>query len=269
MCSSLSRLYNLIIDMDGIIYHGDRLLPGAQKFFAWMRHRRIKFKLVTNNSSKTSSQYVEKLSELGIEVTADHILTSAEATALFLQRVSRRGARVYIIGETGLSESMRRRGFVLDESSPDYVVVGIDRAFSYEKMKKACLAIRRGARFVATNPDLLSPSEEGMVPGCGAILAAIEACTGVAPLIIGKPQEEMFKSAMEQMEAVKEETAILGDYLDTDIEGGRRAGIVAILILSGVSHREDLTDTRFQPDYIFDDLEQFMRAVEAATQDWR
>jgi len=238
---SLRDINAFIIDMDGVLYRGEAAIPGAAEFLALLREWGKKFLLLTNNSTRTPAQYVEKLARMGIKVSEDDIFTSAQATALYLRRVAPPGSRVYLIGMDGIREALLAEGFALaDGIDVDFVVVGMDTTVTYEKLKKATLAIRAGAEFIATNPDKTLPTEEGIVPGAGSILAAIETATDVKPTVIGKPQKPIFDIALKRLGSPPEETAVIGDRLETDILGGIQSGLKTILVLSGVTTREDL-----------------------------
>lgn len=249
-----------VIDMDGVLYVGQQRLPGARQFLSYLEEQDIPFILATNNSTLTPTQYVAKLGAMGIEVTEDRILTSGQATALYLSQVAPARARLYAIGEAGLISPLKEQGFHLTEEEVDYVVVGLDRQLTYEKLEIATLAIRAGATFIGTNPDTTLPTEQGLVPGTGATLAALEAATGASPLIIGKPEPILLRLAMEKMGLPSEGTAIIGDRLETDILGGREAGVITILVLTGISDREELTTSPHQPDFLFDSIGDFLDA---------
>jgi 4-nitrophenyl phosphatase len=255
------NIRHLIIDMDGVLYRGNTLLPDTPAFWAWLTGHGMGYQLLTNNSTRTPEQYVAKLAGMGIQVPAERILTSAQATALYLRRLAPEGARVYIIGGAGLTEAVLgstgaagRPLFVLDKVHPDYVVVGMDSGLTYEKLKIACLAIRAGARFIGSNPDRTFPSEDGIIPGCGAILAALQACTDVTPTVIGKPEPAIFELAMARLGAQPQTTAVLGDRLDTDVLGGHNAGLATILVLTGVATREEVAASPVQPDWLVENL---------------
>ena len=258
---TLSSLQTLLIDMDGVLYRGPYALPGACELFALIRRYGISYNLITNNSSRTTQQYLGKLRGFGIDVQPEHLLTTGQATAQYLQQVCPQGAPVHVIGEEGLVQPLLEAGFWLDSQSPGYVVVGLDMGFNYEKLKVATRAIYSGARLIASNPDVTFPTEEGILPGAGAFLAAIFACTGVNPLVIGKPETRTLEMAMSRLGATRESTAILGDRLETDILAGRRAGIGTIMVLTGISTRADLEVSEIQPDYVFDDLLGFIAAL--------
>ncbi|MCL5076229.1 MAG: HAD-IIA family hydrolase [Chloroflexi bacterium] len=266
MVARLSDLRALLIDLDGVIYRGRTLLPGAVEFFGFLKQNGLKFKLVTNNSTRTAAYYAALLSGMGIKIGSEAVFTAGQATAQYLQKAAPSGAAVYVIGEEGLVDPILEAGFRLSEERPQFVVVGLDREVNYRKMATACVAIRAGAKFVAANPDRTLPTPDGFVPGCGAILAAIEACTDVPPFVVGKPETQMLTLVMEQLGVMPEETAIIGDRLDTDILGGQRAGLTTILVLTGVTTPNDLVSSPIQPDHIFADLkalEQQLAAVRA------
>lgn len=259
---SLAGIRAVLFDLDGVVYLGSTPLPGAQDIFDWMEREKRPYILVTNNSTRTPSQYQERLRRMGIRVPAAAVYTSALATAEYLQKQHRRGTRVFRIGEDGLTAALEQAGFALVADQPEVVCVGLDQELTYAKLRTACLAIRAGAAFVATNPDRTLPTEAGLVPGCGAILAALQTCTDVAPVVIGKPSATMIDLAIERLGVTKSETAIIGDRLDTDIEAGAAAGITTVLILTGVHRLADVPRFPVAPDYVVDDLSQFKRALQ-------
>ena len=230
-------------------------MPGAPGFFSLLRELRIPFLLITNNSSRRADQFAERLAGMGIAVRPDEILTSAQATAEFLASTAPPGSRVYVIGEEGLRTSLEAHGFSLVDDQPaDYVVVGLDRGFNYQKLTTAIRAILDGARFVGPNPDTSLPLEDGISPGAGAFQAAITAATGVAPLIVGKPEPTMLSIGLRLLGCAPHEAAIVGDRLDTDIVGGQRAGLATILVLSGIATAEEAAASPIKPDYVLRDL---------------
>jgi 4-nitrophenyl phosphatase len=251
---TLASIKNLILDMDGVLYRGNQALPGAGEFIRMLQKKKIPFLLLTNNSTRTPAQYVAKLHGMGIEVAKDDILTSAQATALYLEQVVPSRAGVYVIGEEGLRAAMLEKGYRLVDEGADVVVVGLDRHLTYDKLKIATLAIRRGALFIGSNPDKSLPTEEGFYPGAGSLLATVEAATNVTPTVIGKPQTAIFDLALAKLGVGKEGTAIVGDRLETDILGGYRANLITILVTSGVTTRQDLDSSDIKPDFVFDDL---------------
>jgi 4-nitrophenyl phosphatase len=256
----LAKLLNILIDMDGVLYRGNIPLPGAVELIRWLQEEKVGFLFVTNNSTRTPRQYVQKLARLGISATEEQILTSALATRAYLEERSPAGTPAYVIGERGLQEAMFHDGrFVPEKGSPSYVVVGMDRQVTYEKLRLATLAIRGGALFIGTNPDRTFPSPEGIIPGCGTILAALEASTDERPTIIGKPERWVLEQGMRRLAADPATTAILGDRLETDILGGQRLGLITFMVLTGVHGREDIEASSFRPDFVFPDLVELRR----------
>jgi len=252
----LQSIKSLIIDLDGVLYRGDEAIEGAGEFIALLQREAVPFLLLTNNSTRTPGQYVAKLAQMGIAVEEGDILTSAQATALYLGRIAAPRARVYVIGEEGLWVALQEKGYTLADRGADFVVVGMDRQLTYEKLKMATLLIRGGAKFIGSNPDKTFPSEEGIIPGNGAILAALEAATGVAPLVVGKPEPAIFDLALARMGVDKEGAAVIGDRLDTDVLGGQRAGLITILVLSGAASRQELENSLVKPDLVFEGVRQ-------------
>jgi 4-nitrophenyl phosphatase len=254
----LNDIQALIIDMDGVLWLDNTPLPGLVPFFDFLDRRSIPFILATNNASKTAQQYIQKLAKFGVSIQAEHVLTSPLATATYLKQELEAGAKVYVVGQEGLQEPMREAGFtVLSDASEqaDVVVAGVDFTLTYDKLKYATWHIQRGARFVGTNGDLTFPAEEGPMPGAGAILAALQAATGVAPVTIGKPERLMFDIAVEKMGRDPAHTAMLGDRLETDILGGQRAGLKTILVTTGIDNETTMQLKRIYPDAVFSGLE--------------
>ncbi|HEY4688066.1 MAG TPA: HAD-IIA family hydrolase [Anaerolineae bacterium] len=252
---TLSAIQALIIDMDGVLWRGSEPLPGITEFFAFLRQRDIRFVLATNNSSRTEAQYAERLAGYGAPVALDEIVTSSSAAADYLATIVPPGSGVYAIGMEGVRQALTRRGFVLTEDNGAVaVVVGIDWHATYEQLKRATLLIRAGAKFIGTNPDATYPAPEGIIPGNGALLAAIETATGVRPIVVGKPEPILYQQAMRRLGTPPHATAALGDRLDTDILGGIRAGTRTILVMSGVTTPELLAASDYKPDWVFDDI---------------
>ena len=262
--SPLRRVRHLIIDMDGVLWRGGRPMEGLRPFFDFLRQREIRFVLATNNASKRAEQYKERLARFGVEVALECILTSAQATAAYLASREPEGTPVYVIGEEGLRTALAERGFRITEDGARYVVVGWDRRLTWEKLARATLLIRSGAGFIGTNPDVSFPGEEGLVPGTGAELAAIQVATGVEPLVIGKPEPWLYREAMRRMGAAPETTGVLGDRLDTDILGGVRLGLFTVLVLSGITTRDDLAASPVRPDLVCEDIGRLVQMWERA-----
>ena len=264
--SSIVQLRGFLIDLDGVVYTGSAVVPGAPEFFRTVREQGIPFLLITNNSSRRADQFAERLAGMGIPVRPEEILTSAQATAEFLATTAPRGSRVYVIGEEGLRSSLEAQGFTLvDDERAEYVVVGLDRGFDYRKLTIAIRAVLNGALFVGPNPDTSLPLEDGISPGAGAVQAAITAATGVSPVIVGKPEPTMLSIGLRLLGCAPQEAAIVGDRLDTDIVGGQRAGMVTILVLSGIATAEEAAASSVKPDYVLRDLGELGTLVSSTT----
>ena len=254
----LEEITHLIIDMDGVLYRGDKPLPGLHAFFAFLRERSLPFVLATNNSSRTPQEYVEKLASMGVQIAPERVLSSGQATARVLAREYPPGTCVHVFGSPALRQAMIEEGFVLADEEVELVVASLDRDVTYDKLKRATLLIRGGAHFVATNLDPTYPSDEGLLPGTGALIAALRTASEVKPRVIGKPEPTMFHLAMAQMGARPETTATIGDRVDTDILGGQRAGLITICVLSGSSNRAEAEAS--SPDFIFDGIPDMLDA---------
>lgn len=259
MSINLKNLRYLLIDLDGVLYRGDQILGGAAQWIEWLREQGIGFRLVTNNATLTQSQYVTKLGGMGIQVREDEVFTSSLATALYLERQGAVGQAAYVIGEAGVIEALRGIGMTVGTGEPEWVVVGLDRHVTYDKLADAALAIRAGATFVGTNPDTSFPTERGLLPGAGALQAVLIAATGVQPVVVGKPEPLMLQLAMASLGGTVANTAMLGDRLDTDILGAHRLRIPSILVLTGVSTREDVGQNDVRPHLVVDNLPDLMQ----------
>jgi 4-nitrophenyl phosphatase len=262
---SLSNLRALIIDMDGVLWHGAQPLPGLADFFQTLRDRNLRFILATNNATLTAEQYMTKLAHLGATVERHEILTSGMATVLYLaERSDPLATRVFVIGEDGVRQPLTERGFVLTDLydvSAHYVVCGMDRGLSWDKLATASLNIRAGAKLIGTNPDLTFPTERGITHGNGAVIAALQAATSVAPTIIGKPEPIMYQQAMALLGCDPSETAAIGDRLETDILGAVRANIRSIMVLSGVSSEKELAGLDYRPTWVMPDIRTVAQAL--------
>jgi len=252
--NSLKSFRYLITDMDGVLWHGREPMPGLVEFFQFLRQRDIRFVCATNNASTAAEQLAERLQGWGADVTPAEIVTSSSATADYLETILPAGARLYVIGMEGLHAALRSKGFEFAEDKVDAVVVGIDWNLTYNQLKHAALNIRAGAKFIGTNSDRTFPNPEGIVPGNGALLAAIETATDVKPIVIGKPEPGLYQMALKSMNAVPEQTLVLGDRLETDILGAVRLNLKSALVLSGVTTREQLAASDYQPDGVFEDI---------------
>ncbi|AKJ65282.1 HAD-IIA family hydrolase [Kiritimatiella glycovorans] len=240
-----------ICDMDGVIYHGDLLLSGAQDFLQALKDRGRHYLFLTNSSQRSPRELSEKLRRLGLDVDAEHFYTSAMATAAFLASQCE-GGSCYVIGEPGLTNALYDAGFSIDEVCPDYVVVGETGSYNYERVRHAASLVLKGARLIGTNPDVTGPAEGGLVPATGSLIAPIEMTSGRKAYFTGKPNPLMMRSALKKLGCRREETAIVGDRMDTDIIAGIEAGIETVLVLSGVSSREDLQNYPYRPGHVLE-----------------
>jgi 4-nitrophenyl phosphatase len=255
--SDLSAMRGLILDMDGVLWEGDSPLPGMADFLRFLREREIRFVLATNNASLTVASYLQKLARMGVAAGPEEILTSATATAEYLKTVARPGERAFIIGEEGLIRAVESAGVQAagpDTLDADYVICGMDRGLSWNKLANATINLNRGARFIGTNGDVTFPTERGISHGNGAILAALTAASGIRPKIIGKPYPAIMQMAVARLGLPKARIAAVGDRLETDILGARNAGLKSILVLTGVTSRKMLRKNRVRPTWVIDGL---------------
>jgi len=238
-----------IIDMDGVIYHGKKVLPGALLFVSWLQENGKKFMFLTNSSERSPRELQEKLHRLGIQVSADHFYTSALATARFLAKQKPNGS-AYVIGEPGLTSALYEAGFSMNDSNPDYVVVGETRNYSYDKLETAVDLLRRGARLIGTNCDLTDRMDDSFIPACGSLIKPLELASGRAAYFVGKPNPLIMRAALTKLGIRREDAVIIGDRMDTDILAGVESEIRTVLLLSGVTHLADLNQFAYQPDCI-------------------
>lgn len=260
----------LIIDMDGVLWHGNQAIDGLTDFFQTLEDLDLRYILATNNASHTPEQYVKKLADMGVSISADAIMTSAMATAMYLsEKRDPTQTRVYVLGEDGAEQALTEKGFTLTglyeinsatSKGADVVVCGKDHTLTWDKLATATLNIRAGATFIGTNADNTLPTELGLTHGNGAILAALETATGVSPIIVGKPEPIMYQQAIAKLGSDLSETIAIGDKLETDILGAIRTGIRSLMVLTGVSTEADLKASDYQPTWVMQDL----RAVTAA-----
>ncbi|WP_020159795.1 MULTISPECIES: HAD-IIA family hydrolase [Methylobacter] len=273
---SFTNIRAFIIDMDGVLWHGEQAQPGLQDFFQALHDNQIRFILATNNASLTPEQYVAKLARMGITtVDRSNILTSATATALYLaERNPPENTRIFIVGEDGLRQPLLDQGFMLtglyevntdtqENLGAHIVVCGKDQTLTWDKLATATLNIRAGADFIGTNGDTTLPTEHGVTHGNGAILAALQVATGISPTIIGKPEPIIYQQALALLGVKPSETVAIGDRLETDILGAVRTGIRSLLVLSGISTEEDVKKSNYQPTWVMPDI----RAVTEALRD--
>jgi NagD protein len=240
-----------ISDMDGVIYHGNRLLPGVPEFVEWLKKEGKKFLFLTNSSERTPKELQEKMSRLGIDLDENAFYTSALATANFLASQKPRGT-AYIIGEAGLINALYNAGYTMNNFNPDYVVVGDTRSYSFEKIEQAINLVLKGAKLIGTNPDLTGPVENGIVPATKALISPIELATGRSAYFVGKPNPLMMRIALKKIGCSHEETIIIGDRMDTDIIAGIESEIDTLLVLSGISTLKTVDKFAYRPSYILD-----------------
>jgi len=254
-----------IFDMDGVLYRGTEVLPGVRELLDALTLRERQVMMATNNSMSTPEAYERRLASMGLDVPAAAVITSALATRDYLVRTLPEGAGIYVIGMPALREQLfdgsTFHPVQYGEEQPAAVVIGLDLAFTYEKLKAGHAALMNGALFIATNADTTLPTEAGLAPGAGSIVAALVAASGRAPIVIGKPETPMLEMAMLRMGVRPEETVMIGDRLDTDILAGERAGMPTVLVLTGVSTREDLAGAEALPDMVVSDLPSLVEAL--------
>ena len=243
---ALLQKKGFICDMDGVIYHGDRLLPGVREFVDWLYAEKKEFLFLTNNSAKTQRELQAKLSRMGLDIDEKHFYTSALATAEFVAH-QKPGARAFVIGESGLLNALYERGITIDETDPDYVIVGESRNYTYDSICRAARCVNNGARLIGTNTDLTAPTEWGQVPACRALVAPIELATGKEAYYVGKPNPLMMRTGLNLLGVHSKDTAIIGDRMDTDIVAGIECGLDTVLVLSGVTDREGIEHFPYRP----------------------
>jgi NagD protein len=246
-------LPSFLMDMDGVLVHEERLIPGADSFLKALQAAELPFLVLTNNSIYTPRDLSARLARSGVSLPPERIWTSALATAQFLDS-QRPGGSAFAIGEAGLTTALHEIDYTLSERDPDYVVIGETRTYSFELITKAIRLIERGARFIATNPDPIGPSPEGSVPATGSVAALISRATGVHPYFVGKPNPLMMRSALRAIGAPSETTVMIGDRMDTDIVAGLEAGMETVLVLTGISTRADADRFAYCPSRIVDSI---------------
>ncbi len=253
--------HGYLIDMDGVLYRGPELIPGADAFIHQLRQRNIPFRLLTNNSQRTRRDVAAKLARMGIDVDEEHVFTSAMATARFLAQ-QKPGGTAFVIGEGGLLNALHQNGYAVVDHAPDYVVVGEGRTFNLELVETAVRMILGGAKLIATNLDPNCPTQNGLRPGCGAMVAMLELATGVRAFSVGKPSPVMMRAARKELGLTTDETAMIGDTMETDILGGVQLGYHTVLVLSGGTCASDLPRYAYRPEVVVDSLAEFSATLE-------
>ena len=240
-----------ICDMDGVIYHGNRLLPGVKEFVSWLQRENKQYLFLTNSSERSPRELCQKLRRMELDVDESHFYTSALATAAFLKEQAPR-CRVFVIGEPGLYNAIYDADLTIDDVNPDYVVVGETRNYNYESILKAVKLVLGGARLIGTNSDMTAPSENGIIPACRALMSPIELATGKSAYYIGKPNPLMMRTGLQMLGVHSEESAIVGDRMDSDIIAGIECGLDTALVLTGVTDRENMLQFPYRPRLILD-----------------
>ena len=240
-----------ICDMDGVIYHGSRILDGVTEFVNWLIDNDKKFVFLTNSSERTPHELSMKLERMGLHVSPDHFYTSAMATAEFLHS-QKPDSTAYVIGEAALTKALYDHGIYMNDVNPDYVVVGETRTYSFEKIEKAIELVLKGAKLIGTNPDIIGPTERGIMPATGALIAPIEIATGKKAYFVGKPNPLMLRHGLRKLDCHSADIAFIGDRMDTDIIAGIESNVDTVLVLSGVTAREDIDKFPYRPKYIAD-----------------
>lgn len=252
-------MFGYLIDMDGVIYRGQELIPGADRFIRELRQKDIPFRFLTNNSQRTRRDVATRLIRLGIDVEEEHVFTCAMATARFLARQKPNGT-AFVIGEGGLLTALHSNGYSIVDKDPDYVVVGEGRTLNFEMVEAAVGMILSGAKLVATNLDPNCPTQSGTRPGCGAVVAMLEVAAGVKAFSVGKPSPVMLRAALNDLGLAADKTIAIGDTMETDILGGVQLGFRTVLVLSGGTKREDLPRYTFRPDKIVNSIDDLYHA---------
>ena len=258
--------HGYLVDMDGVIHRGPELIPGGDEFIRQLRARQIPFRLLTNNSQRTRRDVVAKVARLGIEVDEEHVFTSAIATARFLAQ-QKPGGTAFVIGEGGLLTALHQNGYTVVDHEPDYVIVGEGRTFNLELVEAAVRMIMAGAKLIATNLDPNCPTQNGLRPGCGAMVAMLELATGIKAFSVGKPSPVMMRIAADELGLAPSAITMIGDTMETDILGGVQFGFHTSLVLSGGTKFDDLRNYAYRPEIIVDSLAEFTTLLEK--NNWR
>jgi NagD protein len=258
--------HGYLIDMDGVLYRGSQLIPGADRFIQQLRKRDIPFRFLTNNSQRTRRDVVAKLARMGVEVEEEHIFTCATATSCYLAQ-QKPGGTAFVIGEGGLLTALHQDGYAVVDHEPDYVVVGEGRTFNLELVEAAVRMILGGAKLIATNLDPSCPTQNGVRPGCGALVALLETATGVKAFSVGKPSPIMMRAARKELGLTTDETTMIGDTMETDILGGVQLGFHTVLVLTGGTRPQDLQRYAYRPEIVVESLGQFGALLERT--DWQ
>lgn len=251
---------NFLIDMDGVLVHGKKLIPGADQFIQTLKDKKIPFLVLTNNSLYTQKDLSYRLSNSGLDIPEDHIFTSAMATANFIQSQVPDG-KAFVIGESGLTEAIHQVGYVVTDTNPDYVILGETFTYHYEHITKGIRLIIDGALFIATNPDNTGPTDKGISPATGAMAALMQSASGKAPFFVGKPNPFMMRAALNYLGVHSENTVMIGDRMDTDIIAGTESGMDTILVLSGVTTQEGIAGYPYRPRHVIPSVAELLKYI--------
>jgi len=244
---------NYLIDMDGVLVSGETMISGADRFLERLKARNAKYLVLTNTPTYTPGDLAHRLRGMGLDIPAERIFTSAMATAKFLQSQKPKGT-AYVVGESGLTEAIHGIGYIITDRDPDYVVLGETLSYNLDSITRAIRLVVAGSIFIATNPDPSGPSEGGIVPACGALAALVEKATGIAPFFVGKPNPLMMRMALNHLGVHSENTVMIGDRMDTDIVAGVESGMETVLVLTGVTRREDVRRYPYRPTRIVESV---------------
>lgn len=250
-----------ICDMDGVIYHGNKVLPGAKEFVSWLQREEKEYLFLTNNSGMTQRELRQKLLRMGLDVPEEHFYTSALATAEFLKQQAP-GCSVYAVGEAGLLNALYDAGITMNDVNPEYVVIGEGKSYSLETLTKAVNLVRKGAKLVGTNSDVSGPIEDGIAPACKALVAPIELATGKEAYFCGKPNPLMMRTGLQILGCHSKDAVIIGDRMDTDIVAGTESGVATVLVLSGISDQHITANYAYQPTMVLSGVGDIVKKAE-------
>ena len=247
----LNQKKGFICDMDGVIYHGNKILPGVPEFIQWLKNEKKEYLFLTNNSGATPRELHQKLERMGLDVPEENFYTSALATAAFV-KAQAPGCSAYVIGEAGLLNALYDAGIIMNDVNPDYVIVGEGKAYSLDTLTKAVNLVLKGAKLIGANSDVSGPIENGIAPACKALVAPIEIATGREAYFCGKPNPLMMRTGLKILGCHSDEAVMIGDRMDTDVISGMESGMSTVLVLSGVTSKEKLQKYAYQPDLVLD-----------------